>query len=43
MVLNYAKKILIKSLYLFKNYGAKTAIKEFSEKDRKLRTLSNVY
>jgi len=38
--LNNEDKILIKNLYLFKNYGAKKLIKEFPEKDWKRRTLN---
>jgi len=33
MDLNNQDKILIKNLYLFKNYGAMKLIKEFIEKD----------
>jgi len=40
MVLNNEDKILIKNLYLFKNYGARKLIKEFPEKGWKLRTLN---
>jgi len=38
MVLNNEDKIWIRSLYLFKNYGATKLIKEFPKKDWKLRT-----
>jgi len=40
MVLNNEDKVLIKNLYLFKNYSARKLIKEFPEKCWKLRTLS---
>jgi len=40
MVLNNKDKILIKNLYLFKNYIVRKLIKEFYEKDWKLRTLN---
>jgi len=40
MVLNNEDKIFIKNLYLFKNYGAKKLIKDFPEKNWKLRTLN---
>jgi len=40
MVLNNEDKILIKSLYLFKNYIARKLTKEFPEKSWKLRTLN---
>jgi len=39
MVLNNEDKILMKNLYLFKNYSAKKLIKKFPEKGWKLRTL----
>jgi len=38
MILNNEDKILIKNLYLFRNYGARKLIKELPENDWKLRT-----
>jgi len=40
MVLNNEATILIKNLYLFKNYSARKFIKEFPEKSWKLSTLN---
>jgi len=40
MVLNNEAKMLIKNLYLFKNYSARKLTKEFPENGWKLRTLN---
>jgi len=40
VVLNDKAKILIRNLYLFKNYSARKFIRKFPEKDWKLRTLN---